>query len=298
MSRNRLLLGGLSLALAMCTVHASEAGFFLDSFSGNSQFLNPFDIPNAGSDGIVNFAVYQRAVGDADWTDDFGGAVDAAIGGSVDADASFVYMYQVVNTNPNPLDESILKTLDIFLPAGLATSVTSTGLVGGFVFDDPSVLGGPTGPTTNARLGNLADVTPFPDDFPANGAPSETLAPPGLADAAPFAADAGALPAGATSVGAFTLQFTFSIPFTPPAIPLVSPLSYSSVMFFTSDRSPVYLAQHLNDGGDTTADIPSAFGPLTAIPTPEPTTIAMTLGAIAVGLVAAFAGSRKSAAAE
>jgi hypothetical protein len=292
MRRTNLIRLGVCLLFLASSAVAARAGFFLDApvasvppgFVGNTQFINPVLLVNSGSDGVVNFGVYARSVGDADWTDDFGAAVDAAIGGGVDGTASFVYFYQVVNSDPIPVlgaPDDALVQLDVFTPPG---TVTSAGDVAGFVFSDLTAAGAGTGPAGNVRLGTAADVTAPPDDVFGDASPSE--AGPFLSAAAPFVADGSALSPTSVTFLALQTQFDFAVPAG----------AYTSVLFFTSNFAPTHFIADLSDGGSTSGDIPSPLGPLTTTPTPEPGTWAMTIGALAIGLTAVFMNRRKAAA--
>jgi hypothetical protein len=58
------------------------------------------------------------------------------------------------------------------------------------------------------------------------------------------------------------------------------------VFFLTSNYSPIYWPEELEDGGQTQADIP--------VPNPEPGSVAMVIGAIMAGFAAMVSVNRKS----
>jgi hypothetical protein len=278
--------------LLVAAIPQFAAAAFLSDFTGNTQFFNP----SAQSDGVVNFAVYET--GDSDWTDDFGAAIDAAIGelspplgpgtvgNGIDEDALYVYFYQIVNTNPNTLPagvgDSALNQLELTLPA-LLSSVTSAGFITDYVFDDPTGVGpdGATGPAGNARLGTLADTTPGPDDVAGDHSPSEKLS----------ISSPGTPLIGFTFLASIEPDFVQETPFDLLEI-VFNPInaiptgSWSSVFFITSNLPPIYWEAELEDGGDTHGDIP--------VPNPEPGTFLMTLGALACGLIGVLGARRKS----
>jgi hypothetical protein len=275
----------LSLMIVLCVCQFAQAAF-LPAFTGNTQFIDP----DASSDGVVNFAVYQNPGGD--WTDDFPEVPVSAfkelfevtpgpngIGNGIDITAAFVYMYQVVNTDPDTDDESVLKQLELFFPVVGATAVSSAGYIAGFVFDDPTdadldtVADGATGPASgaakNTRLGIEPNVTGGTDDEGGDHLPSES----GVALTG-FAAIGGTIaPNNAEQSGLFRVQFLWDTPGT-----VIPTGAFSPVVFITSNLPPMYWIEQLEDGDDTVADIP--------IPNPEPRTIVMSLGVLVCGLVA------------
>jgi hypothetical protein len=292
-----------SLPLFAILLANSAFGAFLNEFTGNSQTIDP----DAGSDGVVNFSVYENidnVNGTQDWTDDFGILVDAAIIplsqenpgdnptssiGGLDTNATYVYFYQMVNTNPDTSAESRLGQFELTLPGGIDT-ITSAGFITSRVFNDPTDRAdhpgspdgatGPhlNGPLNNARLGLEDDTTAAPDDEAGDGEPSEKGI--NLAEATPFAflveADS---PEFANYDGGNIVEFIWN--------PDIASSLYSTIFFVTSNFAPKYFPVETEDGGQASGDAP--------VPTPEPASMAMTLGALICGCAAVFARRYTSA---
>lgn len=217
--------------------------------NGNSQFGPPSD----PADGIVSFAVWETGA-NTDWVTELGlGSVVSPLMGTVDTDAAFVYFYQVTNNNPSgELNDHSLSLL--MVPESAPGVYTSAGYLAGTVFDD----GSPVGPTTNIALGT--DVSPA--DVTGDETPSVYQVPVGFA-AGTVGAGAKA-PTGAQVVNDLLpphdpyLQFTLN---------LLGPDQYTTVMFATSNNSPVYKIGQLQDGLRAGGDVPA--------PTPVPAGLAL-----------------------
>jgi hypothetical protein len=274
----------LTLAASFALVQFATAAFLPD-YTGNSQFVLGPGLPNipAQGDGVVNFAVYEN---DDDDLSEFAGfsPTSLILLSLVDETADYVYMYQIVNTNPDigGGGEGALVHLTIPLPYGVS-SVTSVGYFDGYVFDDATPGGDPTGPTGfggNTRLGG-PEVTSPAEDVPGDASPSFSGA---VLDSPPLV---GSL--GATDPILALLDSTAS----PDALDfyvLLTPSSYTSVMFLTSNLPPVYKPPSTlhNSPYQTLADIP--------VPGPEPSTTVMGIGVLVCGLVGIVAAKRKGAA--
>jgi hypothetical protein len=275
------LKGLAAVAVLVIAVNTANAGF-VAGFNGNSQ-LGPTALgagTDDSSDGIVSFAVY--ATEDSDWTDDFTPFFDADVtsgstfSSGVDVDTDFVYFYQVTNNNPGTVD-NFLSLLRV--PEASPGVFTSWGFVHRHVFlDTAAELFAPVGPLGNEALG----TEPLPPDSPGDHTPGDSASPPtGFFDTElpPLGEDVGGLvpdaqdPTGAQVVidnGSRYLQFTLNF---------VGTGSFTSILFATSNKGPIYLTGELQDG------LPESQGDI-AVPTPEPATLALLLGGAPLGLVA------------
>ena len=251
----------LSAILAVLVLAASpplvRAGF-IPAFTGNTQMSDA----GATVGGVVDFAVYQNPTGD-NWVTDLGltSAVSGGSsgGGSVDTGASFVYFYEVVNTAPNAGDGTIAH----FNVGNSSTPFTSGGWLQGYVFNDAN--GNAVGPPGNPFLGPAAS-----GDDPANNLPSTS----GVNLGDPPFTNVGVTPTNPTGVASLggsanggTATFLWTILF---GNALIGQNGYSPVLFFTSDKSPVYAMGSISDpSGLNAADggVPSQA--------PEPATIVL-----------------------
>ncbi|PQO29798.1 hypothetical protein DTL21_27580 [Bremerella cremea] len=246
-----------------------EAGF-LPGFSGNSVM----GMPGASGDATVSFSVYETT--DSDWTNDFGvpfqSAITALGGTSLVSDASYVFFYQVVNTNPNPSANDPLSNFRV----SSASEFNSFGTVNGFVFNDAD---GAVGPTTNPSLGSSAS----PIDMVLDGVPSESgVVPSGSG----FAANGSAV--GAPGITASYLSSVDELRFT---LPSVAPNAYTSILFATVSGNftipPVVYGKGMSlDGVATYGDIPT--------PTPVPAGLALLFTGLP-GVLGMFFWRRKQA---
>ena len=298
MVRTNLIRLYLAVAMVVFMAPLAQAAFVL---GGNTVFGGPddgFPPPESTADGLVNFAIYQTTsgnwgtelaaiIGDGSTTTVSGGGgysptfSAVPIIGSVDYTASYVYMYQVVNTNPygTAAADASLNSLTITFPYDVASAITSVGYLRDTVFEDPT--GVLVGPSTNQKLGPVADGTnPVGGDTPGDGTPTYSQATAdiiGLNPAAPAPADL--LPAVTATVFPNELRFTLG------ADELLTN-KYTTVMFFTTNMPTyIYSVDNLTDTTHTYGDLP--------IPNPEPGSFVMVLGAVVCGLGAVVARVRR-----
>ena len=278
------------LAATVGMARVGSAGFLIaptDPFTGNSQFL----VGDHQSDGLVNFGVYKAT--DTNWTDDFiamgipAAAVNYLTNSGSANNALYVYMYQVVNTNPVPgIPEDPLEHLQIPLTVG--SVISGSGYITNTVFDDTTPLStGPTGPggLLSNRLGLLVGTAPSLGDANLDGVPSEVvLTAPGL-----VAQGAAIEPTGVT-IDPFEIQFDW----TPKFVGSIPPSSWSSIVFFTSNNAPVYASSRVRDFGSTANELPTPAGPLGVSPTPEPSNFVMFGGVLVCGIVASVTYRRQN----
>jgi len=257
----------------------ARAGF-VAGYTGNSQTLytalNP-SIPNPTSDGLINFAVWDNSAGGnwiADFATSFGvsaASMNIALGAT--GREAYVYLYQMVNTNPDPSAESNLHLLQI------ETGTSFNGA--GYLFSGTNSVGfseaaGTTGPTTDPAIG-----TATTDTLPGNQVPGSST---GVLNPTPFASVAnGKTPTGVTYlVGDHEYQFEFA-DLSGLGIPgltdhSLAPDGYSTIVFLTSDVPPTYLKGTVHNGVFSQGDVPSN--------TPEPVSIVSVFGALVTGMVA------------
>lgn len=253
-----LVLRAAAVALALTALpNAADAGWE-PGYNGNSQLV----APSARADGVINFAVYKTE--DADWTDDFGAGFDAAVrtfmGSTNVAVGSYIYFYQVVNTNPNNPESSLSN---LYLAS--SGSLNAAGTVDGYLFTEGSGPGSTVGPVGNQRLG----AENGPNDSTVNGVPSNGTTPPsgfvfnsGAVNIGNYDDDDEAFPdntPGDESDDIPARKFSFS---NTLAVDM-----YSSVAFLISPNAPKYGMGSLQDGGYTRGDVP--------VPSPEPGTFAL-----------------------
>lgn len=277
MANRVMVLVGLTLLIAASTTRVAQAGF-VAGFSGNSQTeVDGGGDPHPASDGLINFAVWDTSTGTlGNWIADFAAmgitanSLETILGAS--GFESYVYLYQMVNTNPTAPDSN-LKLLQIegnaFLEGGYLSTVG-----GGVGFDELGV--GVTGPVGNTALG-----TATTDSAPGDGAPGDDT---GALDATPFGLLATAkIPQGLSFLSAENLwEFDFPNPTGPADFSLLTN-EFSTIVFLVSNIAPSYLPGRVHDGDVTFGDVPST--------TPEPGTFAMS--AVALAIASAVAASRR-----
>jgi hypothetical protein len=283
MSRKALLQYCLGLAIGASTVQIADAGF-LAGYKGNSIFGtgSVLAVDNQSSDGTVSFSVYENT--DGDWTDDFGFALGDVNEGLapfsvIQKAAKYVYFYQVVNDDPVPgVGQGAETDIDSFFVnfQSLAINVvTGGGYITDAVFNDGADIS-----NSNPGLGpDDGSLGGDPDSPVGDGVPSAlyagtpTIDPPGLGTQE--ASDA-------VSYNGFRIEFIFDNTGSS-----IAPTARSAVLYLTSNFAPIWSTGTLNDGGLTKGDIP--------VPNPEPGSLAMTLGALACGLVAIIRKKQKAA---
>jgi hypothetical protein len=285
----------LTIAASFILTNNARADFII---SGYSQFGPP--ATPALSDGIVNFAVYDTARtpgtgnsgpgnNNGTWTDDFGVITpQLRFGNAIHASARFVYMLQVINTNPVAPDNQITS----FIYNNFYGTVTSGGvftafgiLPSTFIDADGAIL---ISSATNVGIGPEPGAV---SDIPGNQTPQSTG---GLINASPLTiAGVGVIPGSGdfTAVGlnivvAFTGANALNT-YNGASGPSTPPFS-STVIWFTSDYAPWFPVSGTSDGVNTSqGDIPS--------PNPEPTSMSL-MGLGLVGLVGYRWRKRKQAA--
>ena len=221
--------------LSGMTVSANAA--LMDGFSGWTEFS---DCP--ACDSIVNFSVYKAQ--DDNWTDDSFFTNVSSIEnqyGSLDTDAQYVYMYQVVNVDPDTAAEEDLAKFSVRNFGG----ITSGGYLSSTVFYDGSA---------QIDGSNWSLTNPDPS-FPGDDFINSTT---GIGDGQPSATVSAANVSLVTdSTGnirdPYSLQFAsggcpnpsapcdvmaWNFPF--PGNISESPDEYSPVLYLTSDRAPIY----------------------------------------------------------
>jgi len=257
---------------------------FLPAFSGNSQMSDAVTSSTQGVRGVVSFSVF------ANNSPDFVTAINTALGlsssnkvtastvtggGSIDLDAKYVYLYQVVNTAgiTGPSIQTLqVANPDAFTSAGYLNTKTfrdSTGAVGVF---NSSVQ--------NTGLG----TDPTTDDVGGNGTPShagEVLGPlAGQDTITTFSNPKKADLAGGGNAGFITFTFSDS--------DVIGPHQTSTIVFLTSNFAPQYLSGRIGDTANPTTlsegDIPTAV-------TPEPGSF--VLCGLGVGLLGFYGWRRR-----
>jgi len=219
----------------------AQAGF-LPSFSGASDFGT--DDGQGGSscalcDSTVNFSVYERE--DANWLDDaaFDGFDRTTLSGTTVGTENYVYLYQVINTDP----------LNVSNPGLENFNVTHTDAAGNPI---PGFLAyGSGGFFANAVFQNAASNVGL--DAPNDGVPTSVFA------TNPLVADANAIEPNSLSLTASQLIASAAVKngaaaYTGALFGFVDPLitadGTSSVMFLTSDLAPSYVwAESESPGG-------------------------------------------------
>lgn len=283
MARNSLFQIGFSLALAVCSAQFVQAGF-VPGFTGNSQMEhNIGGIDQPGSDGLVNFAVWDTSTGTTgnwifDFLTDYGVSfTELAIIPGVSGFEPYVYLYQMVNTDPLPAAESALSLLQVEAGTFTAGGYLNMGATGvGF-----NEAAGVTGPVGNPAIG--AATT---DPVPGNQIPGAL----GALSAVPFAILPGSeTPTSVNNLASESL-YQFDFPdlsvFPPLTDHRVLPNGFSTIVVLTANLAPTYLTGTIHDGKTTQGDIPSN--------TPEPGTFLMTLGALSCGIAVVLSAAKKS----
>jgi hypothetical protein len=158
---------------------------FIGQYSGYTVFGGPPDlIPTPQCplcDSTVNFSVYENT--DGNWTDDseFANLNTTSLLNGIDSSARYVYLYQVINTNPLPQGEDDLLTFNIAVeeidedwrdmgtlpyigPYDGPNPYTSGGYLDGTVFANASRATEPLDTPGNWEPGPQSDVFPFVTD--------------------------------------------------------------------------------------------------------------------------------------
>jgi hypothetical protein len=283
MFRHRALL--LATLLILAATVPARAGF-LPGFTGNSQTLYTAAGPSTAfpsSDGLINFSVYDNTNPggpNGNWITDFATSygvtvTSLSIALGLSGRESYVYLYQMVNTNPDPASESSLHLLQIeggqFDGAGY---LTKGGATVGF-----KEAAGVTGPVANPAIGTATTDGPtISGNVPGNHVPGFSG---GVLSATAFdTAAGGKTPTGVTYLvgdNAYQFEFPNLSAFPPLTDHGLAPDGFSTVVFLTSERAPSYLVGTVHDGVFTQGDVPSN--------TPEPGTTITALGALACGII-------------
>jgi len=292
MARLNIIRFGFGALLFSCIAASAQAGF-VSGFVGNSETylftlfpttVGGSDLLDGVGDGVINFAVYETETGD--WLSELGveanPMVITDIGGSAgdpDSDAAYVYFYQMVNSNPAAGEE---RLTDLFIQRGLFDQggyITVSGVPA--VFDE--TVGGATGGWANPSIGTAAPAPTAgvvnagdPDTNPENGIPGF-----GAGSVEGFVGDSTA--AVPTSLNRSASFYNFEWVGAGIPVPTATVLSHSVVVYLTSSRPPAYLLGRTQDGQYADGDVPSNV--------PELGTFAMSFGALAMGLIAAFGTS-------
>lgn len=250
MSARLLIASVLGLVLSVAFASPGRAGF-IAGFEGYSVLgLNGCEL----CDSTVSFAVWENT--DGNWLDDLPTATDL-VGSSTGAE-SYVYLYQIVNTNPLGGSNQDLQDYNISFGSPGTTVPFQTG---GFLAD--------------AVFANASNAV-FPLDTPDDGVPSVVATVTGFAtdsgsiDPASLVFDLIANPAVAGGASFEGAQFIWD------SGSLIGANSTSSVLFLTSDLGPTYRwAETQSAGGFGAAgDVP--------VTVPEPGTASL----LALGLAA------------
>lgn len=270
----RMIIGAAVLALAAGAAGTGAQAQLLPQFTGVSEFAQPCGL----CDSMVNFAVYRNQ--DGNWTNDafFGGLSPNALpdfggkfGATVDAAASYVYLYQVVNTNQSGGADDPLRDFNLSINS---STVTGAGWLGGAFRDANGTAIG------NANPSIVTGYTFGSGDLAAdNGTPSAlvTDAPLGLGVADDLVAPAGVRTGLSISNPAPAFSDD-SIIFGWNVDALIEAGKSSPVLFITTNAAPVYRwAETESQGGFGSAnDLPST-------PVAEPASMAL-LGAGLLGI--------------
>lgn len=232
-----------AVALAVLVSTSAANAAWMPGFSGSNQFTKNLTGtgPTNDGDGIVNFAVYDNI------NNDFGsfGLTGTNQFGSGGLTAGrYIYLYQVVNTNPNNSNPDHMLS-GLFVEV-VPSTIKSGGFVGDTVFQDAE---GNVGPVGNVRLGTESGV----NDTPLTGFP-----PTG------FGTLSAAVESNSITIQGNLFRFNF---FDANRDPAIDVNGFSSVVFLTSDFAPTLGRGRLVDGDIGAGSIP--------VPTPEPGTIAL-----------------------
>jgi len=271
----RFVLRVAAVALALVALPAAADAGWMAPYTGNTQMALPVTLTNQGdrADGVVNFAVYDNT--DGSFNSFFSTGFKNALGDSLTnnttegtfgslsgvANSNYIYVYQVVNSNPVQLLGSDSALDSLFLRA--QGSLTAGGWANGFIFNDGTADVGPTG---NQRLGHEG-----PDfDLLVDGIPSETAADVGstinvntltvVSHSSPNARNIAGLDLDTTFPGSVTpaIQFDYDAAQTG---------KYTYLMILASNQAPIYRRGTISDGSHTDGDVP--------LPSPEPGTLAL-----------------------
>jgi len=257
---------------------------FLPAFSGNSQMSDAVTSATQGVRGVVSFSVF------ANNSPDFVAAINQTLGlsssnklvaspvaggGTIDLDAKYVYLYQVVNTagtNGPSIATLQVANPDAFTSAGYFFPKAfrdTTGAVGVFNRD-----------VTNTGLG----TDPTSDDVGGNGTPSHSgelvTGAAGQDTITGFANPKKADLVDGSNPGFVTFTFSGS--------DLIGSQKTSTIVFLTSNFAPQYLSGRIGDTANPTTlsegDIPTAV-------TPEPGSF--VLCGLGVGLLGFYGWRRR-----
>ncbi|MEW9921452.1 hypothetical protein AB2B41_17725 [Marimonas sp. MJW-29] len=256
----------LAVSLVASFCGASAMAGTLSPFTGYTVFSEDCST----CDSTTNFSVWHNT--DGDWSDDlfFGSAFSSAVGfngnavGSIDTSANFVYMYQVVNSNPRTESgiDNALASLGVTVESDL---ITSGGYFAGHVFQTNEAVPQPIDGTpenmdgTSTAVGSLNAPTP-PLDVPDDGAPAVNGLTTGLVR------DAGAVPANSFFLNQNLENDNFFADMRDVEGVLwgftgIPTGGYTSVLFMTSNHGPRYTWGETDTGG---------IGALGDVPTPVP----------------------------
>jgi hypothetical protein len=228
----------IMVCLSLFFMASAVDAALVNGFSGWTEMS---DCP--ACDSIVNFSVYQAE--DSDWTDDtFFGVVDTITNqhGTLDSDAQYVYMYQVVNVDPATSAEADLAKLSV----RTFGDVTSGGFFNSTVFHDGSA---------QIDGSNWSLTNPEPSSFPGDDFINQTT---GIGDGQPSATVSTSnvslvIDATGNLQDPYSLQFAsggcpgpsapcdvmaWNFPF--PGNILESSDEYSPVLYLTSNQAPIY----------------------------------------------------------
>jgi len=268
----------LAIVAAVLVAPATGRADWMTEFSGNSQV----NAPQQAADGVINFAVYKNTTGD--WLSalgvtatQLGAPGDPSVKGAIDTKATYVYMYQIVNTKITDSDvpANALVALNVAVDKA---NVTGYGSLNGKVFkeSDGALVGG----GTNTRLDyaggdSLAKNASPVEGFPINGVPGFKF----------LASDTGVVGIGSDSAAMNATNAGFSnLPVNPP--PSYAPYlrfdfgtmplnAYTSIVFITSNVNPNFYAGLTQQGTEFAAGDVATMNQA-----PEPGTMAL----LALGL--------------
>jgi hypothetical protein len=237
----------------------AEAGF-LSPYEGYSVF-------GVGGcplcDSTVSFSVYQNIGGTTgNWITDLGlGAAPNDLWNTTSGTEAYVYMYQVINTDPLPANEA---SLDQYNVSYQSPGFLSGGYFYNTVFATPSSATTPVDTADDGTPSALSTVNPFSSD--ANARDADTLVAGNMANTA--------VGGGAIYPG---MLWTWNVGGT-DGDGLIEAGGTSSIVFLTSNTGPTYQwAETQSTGGFGAAgDVPSVV--------PEPVSSSLFLvGAATLG---------------
>lgn len=258
-----------AVALAALAFPGAASADWMSGYTGNTQTGLIGSTEFSRGDGVINFAVYDNTDGS------FSAFLDSAAGGGIKTviqdnllnkgakgafgtfnefvNSQYIYFYQMVNTDPNPLGKD--NGLDgLFITQLGETAYTSGGWANGYTFVDSN--GNQVGLDGNRRLG--------PEGNDMDGAVDGTPSHSGETGVS-FAANSSAQDFTKLERGD-----TFPNPSIQPALQWVTDLAtgdFSSIAFLGSNNGPVYRQGTTSDGQHSHGDVP--------VPTPEPGSLAL-----------------------